>query len=207
MQQMKAQQEVASSSSTKKERKKLVKVPPQKLQPQTKNSKEYGKMLESFWKLSEYNGNTRLEGTRDILKYFVKLEATDEAHAYILTRLIKGLASNRKCSRLGYSTCLTELINVSKVEMDRIFELARTNLAIADANAGTGNSLTKEEMRHIQIGRLFVYLAWIQSEKFVNGNEAMVRSIANDLNSTRKGEELKVCGFIHIFIFFKGFVG
>ena len=187
-----------ASSSHKKERKKLKlqQQQQQKLQMPKKNSKECGKMLESFWKLSEYDANTRCDGIRGLIKYFFAQDA-EEAHTDVLNRLIKGLAFDRKCSRLGYSTCLTELINSTPIRIEQIFEMARAHLVIIDATKEIGKNLG--DVMNVQIGRLFVYLAYIQSERFGSEkNESLLQTITEELNSIRKRNELKV----DLFFFF-----
>lgn len=197
----------STASTSKKERKKLKKEQQTSVgKSAPKNPKEYAKMLEAFWKLSEYNEHTRAEGTRQVVKYFGQLESSggvqEEAANYVLTRLVKGLASNRKCSRLGFAACLTEIINQSRrrLSFDDLIRVAKANLTFSDdksaAAASVANALTKEELRNMHIGLLFVYLAWIQSNRLLDeADETMrdtIRTIAADLNSMRKDTDIKV---------------
>lgn len=162
-----------------------------KPQAKAKVSKEHAKMLEAFWKLSEYNQNTRLDGIQQIVKYFGDLDATKdkENYTYVLNRLVRGLASNRKCSRLGFSCCLTELLNQNEsLSFENLIELAKANLKLSN-----DSTLTKEELRHMQIGLVFVYLCWIQSTRFdSNNSQNTLKLILTDLNSFRANPEFKV---------------
>lgn len=193
--------EAASKLQWKKERKKLKGESTSGVEGNSgakKDSKEYARMLESFWKLSEYGESVRLEGARHIVRYFGQLELGDEARAYVLGRLVKGLASNRKCSRLGYSACLAEIASSARtLTLDELLTVAKANLSIADKTSGTANTITKEEQRHMHIGLLFVYMTWVQSERFIDADRHIVQTIVNDLNAMRKDNDIKVRLFIH----------
>jgi hypothetical protein len=158
-------------------------------QQQQQQTKEHAKMLEAFWKLSEYNQNTRLDGIQQIVNYFKQLDAEKnrENYMYVLNRLIKGLASNRKCSRLGFSCCLTELINLeNKLNVQDLVDMGKKMLS----NSKTDVMLTKEELRHMHIGYLFIYLCWIQSKTLLNKTD-IVKQAAADLNDMRKKQDIK----------------
>jgi len=76
----------------------------------------------------------------------------DQEWEYALTRLIKGLSSSRGSSRLGFSTCLTELINIrlsgGKLSLQDLVELINTNNKVA-------SSMNGKEERAVLFGRLF----------------------------------------------------
>jgi hypothetical protein len=158
------------------------------------SSKEHAKMLEAFWKLSEYNQNTRMDGISQIVGYFRDLDAVTnkDNYQYVLNRLVKGMASNRKCSRLGFSCCLTELINLEKprVNMVDLVDLAKSLISSTKSDS----TLTKEELRHMHIGFVFVYLCWIQSSRLNNKSAEstqMVKQALGDLNQMRKKADIK----------------
>lgn len=97
-----------------------------------KNAKELNaRLLEPFWKLTEYDQSTRIDGTVQLITYFKQLspEKDKDSYQYVLNRLVKGLASNRKCSRLGFSCCLTELMNSTSVKVDDVIQLAKSYLS------------------------------------------------------------------------------
>ena len=190
--------------------------------------RQNARMLDSFWKLSEYEASARLVGLNEITRYFATLSplANKESFNYVLVRLIKGLASNRKCSRLGYSCALTELIarNPATLTYQHVFQLATSHLTYASKsplaaqqqqttkNKKNGHKqqqqqteeeeeeeeeiderLTKEEIRHMQIGLVFVYLCWIQSGRLFAPtlDTATIEQIVSDLNAKRKSDDFK----------------
>ena len=162
------------------------------------NNKLNSKMLEAFWKLPEYKSSTRLEGISQICRYFATLDPAlnQESYNYVLVRLIKGLASNRKCSRLGFSCALTELLNNhDSLKFEYVIELARKHLSYSNDSKKVETLFTKEEIRHMQIGLVFVYLCWIQSnrvQQIINSNNFSILSkVLAELNSTRKNKEYK----------------
>jgi hypothetical protein len=142
------------------------------------NNKTNSKMLEAFWKLSEYNSSIRLEGINQLVRYFSTLDSqlNQESYNYVLVRLVRGLASNRKCSRLGFSCALTELLNSNEsLKFEYVLELSKKHLNYKTASVveegakkkpSNDTLFTKEEIRHMQIGLAFVYLCWIQSNRF-----------------------------------------
>jgi hypothetical protein len=146
------------------------------------NSKINSKMLDAFWKLSEFSSSIRLEGINQLARYFATLDPqlNQESYNYVLVRLIRGLASNRKCSRLGFSCALTELLNSNEsLKFEYVLELSKKHLNYKTVTIGddgmkkkpTNDTLfTKEEIRHMQIGLAFVYLCWIQSNRFKKVN-------------------------------------
>ena len=140
------------------------------------------KIYDAFLKLSQFNPNVRFEGIRLIISYFnsnaatlgmVKQQQNEKNHnEYILSRLVKGLASNRKCSRMGFSCTLTELFTkFEDLKFQTVLDIANKHLKFKigdEEKATTKNILTKEEMRHMQIGLAFVYVAFIQSTRLDN---------------------------------------
>lgn len=151
------------------------------------------KIYDAFLKLSKFNPTVRFEGIHDISSYYNMLdEKQNKTHnEYILNRLVKGLASNRKCSRLGFSCTLTELFNKFEcLKFQTVLDIANKNLKfkVSEQSAKENkNALTKEEMRHMQIGLAFVYIAYIQSVRTdsidVNDNSQLevVTSLVNIL--------------------------
>ncbi|CCH40577.1 Myb-binding protein 1A [Wickerhamomyces ciferrii] len=80
-------------------------------------------------------------------------EANDESEwEYALTRLIKGLSSSRGSSRVGFSTCLTELINIRRengsLSLKQLLELINTNTKVS-------SSMNGKEERAVLFGKLF----------------------------------------------------
>ena len=184
------------------------------------------KMLESFWKLSEYDPKVRMEGIKLLADYFGKLDPNEnsDAYNYILMRLVRGLASNRKCSRLGFSTALTELlIRFDTLQFEKVLDLAEKNLNVSahepKANGSSSSSnktkknseqaiieslatLSKEEIRHMHIGMVFVYFCWLKANRLEADYSRpfdslskkqldLIDQIIGKLNEMRKSREIK----------------
>jgi hypothetical protein len=159
---------------------------------------------ESFWKLSEYNMETRMTAIKQICEYFKKFienKSTEETN-YILSRVVRGLFSNRKYSRIGYSCALTELLNrFDQLKFDKVLEIIDKNTQqqsnAAESNGleskqRSANALTKEETRQMQIGIIFAYLCWIKSSRLNKNTEPqLIESMSKKLNEMRKSHELK----------------
>ena len=170
---------------------------------QTDDNNLQTKIYDAFLKLSKFNPTVRFEGIHEISSYYNAVDSKQNKthNEYILNRLVKGLASNRKCSRLGFSCTLTELFNKFEcLKFQTVLDIANKNLKfkLSDQSSKENkNALTKEEMRHMQIGLAFVYIAYIQSIRTdsidVNDNSQLevVSSLASDLNDMRKNKEIK----------------
>lgn len=133
------------------------------------------KIYDAFLKLSQFNPTTRFEGIRQICDFYNQNDPKQNRNHndYILNRLVKGLASNRKCSRLGFSCTLTELFTRFEcLTFTSVLEMANKHLKFKDTGKESlKNTLTKEEIRHMQIGLAFVYVAFIQSSRLDNIDE------------------------------------
>jgi hypothetical protein len=171
------------------------------------NNNAHSQMLDAFWKLSQFNHAIRVQGINQIIEYYGKLNADQdmESSNYVLTRLVKGLASNRKCSRLGFSCALTELFKTfHSIRFESVLQIAKQHLKCSpsgqeqQSTSSTPsfkfdkNILSKEEMRHMQIGTAFVYVCWLQSDRLLFDDQLpVVKQICNDLNQFRKSKEIK----------------
>jgi len=157
------------------------------------------KIYDAFWKLSQFNASLRMEGIQIVCKSFTLNDAKNSD--YILNRLVKGLGSNRKCSRLGFSCTLTELFNTHEdLKFEHVLDIVQKNFCFDLRDCSKSlfsqnlNALTKEELRHIEIGLIFIYLAFIQSnrlEKKDDTTQMLIVSIAKNLNEIRKNNQVK----------------
>ncbi len=172
------------------------------------------KIYEAFLKLSQFCPSVRFEGIRLIASYYnVHDNVQNKTHnEYILNRLVKGLASNRKCSRLGFSCTLTELFNKHEcLQFQAVIDVANKHLKFKlseqKASKDNKNVLTKEEMRHMQIGLAFVYIAFIQSTRLDSIGETskdqlgLITSLVIQNSRTR---QLTMCSPDLILNFFTG---
>lgn len=163
------------------------------------NDNNKAKLLEAFWKLAEFQSTYRLEGVTQINSYLNQLNHTqkesDKQHDdlnYILMRLIRGLASNRKCARLGFSCALTDLLtNNNQIKFEAIVKLADKELNIENQQQQQQQQhiLTNEELRNIQIGYAFVYLCLIQSNResdLVENIDLIIEKLELKRKSTNK---------------------
>ncbi|KAL1709805.1 DNA polymerase phi-domain-containing protein, partial [Schizophyllum commune] len=141
--------------------------------------------LPLFWRLSSANKKERLDASVKLIDALEKFQtqhaaARDEDDeddedeegkqggdgldalnaqdvSYSIRRLIRGLASPRESSRLGFAVALTELLS----RLDTI-TCAQITTLIADASKPQG-SISGQEERDLLFARLFGYTAVIQS--------------------------------------------
>jgi hypothetical protein len=60
--------------------------------------------MDVYWELSDFDIHTRQQGMEKLLE---SLSTNDDKEIdYTISRLIKGLVSNRKCARIGYAATL-----------------------------------------------------------------------------------------------------
>jgi hypothetical protein len=128
-----------------------------------KNYKEPN-LLDAFWKLSEFKQATRIEGSKQLSVYLAnttKPEATTTNDLdYILKRLMRGLTSNRKLSRLGYSNALAVILDDNEsIKFADVLDIAEAEFKFNDSTAN------KEELRNIYIGYAFLFLCLIKCDK------------------------------------------
>ncbi|KAJ1918613.1 DNA-directed DNA polymerase [Mycoemilia scoparia] len=141
--------------------------------------------LDLYWDLADLNEEKRIKAASSLLAALSKFQAThseqlaqqnksfdivdtedklQEAFAsdvsYAVTRLIRGLASSRKGARQGFSIVLTELLSTilqpsvsTKLILDMLFNLGEIK----------GSTMTGQEIKDIQFGRVFCFEALVQS--------------------------------------------
>jgi hypothetical protein len=126
-----------------------------------KNYKEPN-LLDAFWKLSEFKQATRVEGSKQLTAYLSNARAvvTPDDRDYVIKRLLRGLSSNRKLSRLGYSNALAIILDDNEsIDFAHVLDIAEAELKFNDSTAN------KEELRNIYIGYAFLYLCLIKCDK------------------------------------------
>ena len=122
-----------------------------------------------FYKLASELSEERVQAAVQIIKELSALElpASNEEWKYVLNRLIKGLSSDRNGARLGFSLCLTEVVNLaiesagdsSKTapeclpDVAHFIELLSSTLSLEGDNSGKKRK-GKEE-RGLLFGKLF----------------------------------------------------
>nr|XP_039271241.1 myb-binding protein 1A-like protein [Styela clava] len=129
-------------------------------------------ILTLFWKLSTPDDKTRISASEKIVlillecqnRHVVPDDDVDNIWCadvkYAIGRLIHGLASERKASRLGFSCALTHLLKKLEVNDDptiqKVLKLVEENLKSSKDGSGE---------KGILLGKVFAYLAVIQSCK------------------------------------------
>lgn len=117
-----------------------------------------------FYKLASELSEERVQAAVNIIKELSALElpAGNDEWKYVLNRLIKGLSSDRNGARLGFSLCLTEVVNLaveSKTapeclpDIAHFIDLLSSTLSLESDNAGKKRK-GKEE-RGLLFGKLF----------------------------------------------------
>ena len=157
-----------------------------------------------FYKLASDLKEERLQASIAIVTELTELDtskadAEREEWQYVINRLIRGLASNRSGARLGFSLCLTEVLNLA-LERGISLEVNGTNNDTVGANwylellsentvgltgskskvkGAKGNKIKGKEERGLLFGKLFGLKALLNDPLFeriflefeTNGNE------------------------------------
>ncbi|GAO49686.1 DNA polymerase V [Saitoella complicata NRRL Y-17804] len=114
-----------------------------------------GLNLQWFSALASPQPQARLDAATALLKHLESEEAAKEDADYIVSRLIKGLASGRGGARLGFSVALTEVLStVAKGQDEEGWTVERLIEEIQKWTKGGGN-ITGQEQRDFDFGRLF----------------------------------------------------
>ncbi|CAI4059790.1 DNA-directed DNA polymerase SKDI_05G0160 [Saccharomyces kudriavzevii IFO 1802] len=120
-----------------------------------------------FFKLASDLQEERLHAAVALIKDLSALELPSDAEewSYVLNRLIKGLASDRNSARLGFSLCLTEVVNLGinmpsgqrPKGLESKNEFLDTLSSILDiyVNDGSKKPVKGKDERGILFGKLF----------------------------------------------------
>ena len=129
--------------------------------------------LQFYWNLASIDPKVRLEAGKGLIESLQKhlndetsvanafqssSESCDQDIAYALKRLLRGLSSSRDGARQGFSMALAELLSLLKIVptktmIDSMVELTEIK-----------NGSSTVEQREVMLGRLFGYLAIVQSQ-------------------------------------------
>ena len=120
--------------------------------------------LKYFWSLAEDNASSRTTATDAILKHLLQSSSSPELQEnedldYAVKRLVKGLCSSRSSARLGFSTCLTCLLQSIPQARLPLSEV----LKLSDESTRMSGSIKGIDERELMFGKLFCYLSIIQS--------------------------------------------
>jgi DNA polymerase phi len=156
--------------------------------------------LSFFWHLSSNDKNIRLDASKNLISALEHFQAQHQPQpvedddeeesrdpldtlnaqdvSYSIRRLVRGLASPRESSRLGFSVALTELLSrLDTVTCSQVLNL------ILDASKPQG-SVTGQEERDLLFARLFGFTALIQSRLFVRTTPLSASASSSAVAST-----------------------
>ncbi|XP_071110984.1 uncharacterized protein [Haliotis cracherodii] len=149
-------------------------------------------VLEVFKTLAEGNDQARSLATNFLISHLQTQQKTPEICSdlsYSLQRLIKGLSSNRKWARLGYSVALTQIL--------RVFEVVTGQLVLEgiDKHLVVTQHDSKNEAGAVYMGKAFGFLAIIQSGKLFQSEPGLVSEVVENLRhiSTQKSYLQPIC--------------
>jgi DNA polymerase phi len=110
----------------------------------------------------------------DLEQHNVRLDALNSPDvAYSIRRLLRGLASPRESSRLGFAVALTELLScVSTVSCAQILAL------VLDVSRTTGNQ-TRQEERDLLFARLFGLASIVHSGLLIRTHPPLPQSVSS----------------------------
>ena len=157
------------------------------------------KFLNSFWDLASDDGCVRrpacvyiiehLERQKNTKNDFEKNPKKDNGISVstkdgqdALKRLIRGLGSSRQSARLGFASCLCEILK--RIEDEHIDEYWN----ILNESTQVTGSLKGSEERDLLFGKLFGYSALIRSKKLINHKELAMKTLDGLLDLFKKKE-------------------
>ncbi|KAI9446728.1 DNA polymerase phi-domain-containing protein [Lactarius indigo] len=141
----------------------------QKLQATFAN--ESAELDESSGESFAVDGTPRDYSAEDVVEHNITLDVLNSPDvAYSIRRLLRGLASPRESSRLGFAVALTELLSrVSTVSCAQILAL------VLDASRTTGNQTGQEE-RDLLFARLFGLASIVHSGLLIRTHPSLPQS-------------------------------
>ncbi|EDO18093.1 hypothetical protein Kpol_1045p80 [Vanderwaltozyma polyspora DSM 70294] len=132
---------------------------------------------DSFYKLASDLPEERVQSAVALIKDLSALKPSEveKEFEYVLNRLISGLSSNRNSARLGFSLCLTEVVNLALDRKDQPLTCLRSIDDFLDMvdktlvldSVATGKKLKKgKDERGIMFGRMFALQALLNEPLF-----------------------------------------
>lgn len=118
--------------------------------------------MDRYWELASPDVEQRLAASKALIEELKNNPGVAERE-YALGRLVKGLASGREASRLGFAVTLTEMLRDEAVHVD----ILKTVDAIVEQTRVSGSTSGQEE-RDLLFGRLFGLESIVQSGRLMN---------------------------------------
>ncbi|XP_069136083.1 myb-binding protein 1A-like protein [Argopecten irradians] len=157
-------------------------------------------LMKYFWRLAEPDENCTVKTTRLLLK---KLETSQKDYdaigkdlKYTLRRLIKGVSSNRKSARQGFSVALCQVLRkFAVISTEKVLALVTKHLQLSkkDGKAETGSIL---------LGRAMVYLALIQSGRLAQDSTESIKTVVSNLQDMKRKrsylQQICISGIVHL---------
>lgn len=129
-----------------------------------------------FYKLASDLPEERLQSAVGLINELseLPLPESNEEWSYVLNRLIKGLASDRNSARLGFSLCLTEVINLAiklgpekapdcLKDINMFLTLLSTTLKLDSTTTSSTNTTNRKKKGKEERGLLFGKLFGLQA--------------------------------------------
>lgn len=114
------------------------------------------KILSTFWDLVETDEEKRIAATEVLLTALIEKQGDNKTEPcaeinYAVKRLIKGLASNRGCARLGYAAALEQILKrFNFFTIPQLLQLVKENLKYEKSDA-------KSDISQVLIGKLTAF--------------------------------------------------
>lgn len=124
-------------------------------------------ILNTFWSLAEVCEDTRIKASEELVKALIARKGADETNPskeldYVLKRLIRGLASNRSCARLGYALGLEQVLKTFHFyTFDDLLKLIQENLKYEKTDK-------KSEISQVFIGQIVAYGCIVRAQTLSN---------------------------------------
>ncbi|KAF2760146.1 hypothetical protein EJ05DRAFT_508718 [Pseudovirgaria hyperparasitica] len=124
--------------------------------------------------LASEDSETRLKAAKDLLRLVDTKTQNDNALIEkVLRRLTRGLGSNRKSARIGFSLVLTELVSqlygsVETTQAEVPWNLSEFIRFVVNQTSPTGDGENKEEKQSLLLGQAFGLSAILQSSAAIS---------------------------------------
>ncbi|CAF3705696.1 unnamed protein product [Adineta steineri] len=127
--------------------------------------------MDIYWELSDFDIHTRQQGIEKLLESLKTTTINEDDNKkdsssqidYAISRLIKGLVSNRKCARIGYAATLGTLAKLT----DNQSTIPSTDDFISSIQdkLTTKKETGVEDAKNVRIGRVLSYIALAYTQK------------------------------------------
>ncbi|CAH1800733.1 unnamed protein product [Owenia fusiformis] len=137
-------------------------------------------LLDIFWSLAESGEDERVKSVVEMVRILKDKQSnsTDEVCPelkYVVSRLVRGLASDRKYARPSFSMALSQVLQAfTNVPIELVLDEAREKLKTTQQDS-------KSDETNALLGKLMVYLAVIQSGRILKETGPNISSMVADM--------------------------